>query len=633
MDWDRFFEGDYAGNLGDLVFDSDRSCWAWEVTSSSTFNYEPQWSERRLDRDCEVVDWLDARQRSPQVRAWPDWKLSVLVLERCSHTARVPVSVVGGSLQARPTSQTEERPDPGSDEHELDPPLSRERLRHIGLKDSTFERLFRRDELGLSTTFLHAVNLHRSFSAFHHPEGSSAEDLLFTARTSPSLPNDMALAVRHNAALGDTFVLLHGCSIEFRERLHGWLRAMRRRCAHPAVMIALFYELYYQELSENEVYLRITDETHRDMVTSHRFEMLTYRDGGVGAYRDRLREVTDLCDDLFTEEVEVAALRTWVGQLIRNMEIMGDKTRCKHPEQGSYMAEHSGMMMDRLRCLSDDIEVLQTKCTLDQQGIEILMTSMSSITALAMTDISYRIAVASKRDSAMMMIITVGTLTFLPATAIATIFAMPFLPWNVAASDGDSTPNALSTYLKVSLPLTVGTLSLVCLYWAKIDHPDTGLVVMIQLWIRSLFTISTPRLPNGGSSAIALSLRKPTANPPKATASGNSPSCQSSRPPSSQQGAVPALPPTTNAASSSPGATGPVMPTDSRPGSTPATHTSAQLAPSTTSTASMNAPAETASSKARSTPAPASPQKLVEMSLLKRIRGKLPQKSSKPGEV
>ena len=116
---------------------------------------------------------------------------------------------------------------------------------------------------------------------------------------------------------------------------------------------------------------------------------------------------------------------------------------------------------------------------------------MWNIVALAESEVGRQIAIAAKRDSSIMMGITVGTLTFLPATAIAvsqhkriktrgvdklicwkTIFAMPLLNWNAGPGQGVAT-NRFWIFLVVALPLTGLTLSLLFLWMGSIND-QTG---------------------------------------------------------------------------------------------------------------------------------------------------------------
>ncbi|KPI45898.1 uncharacterized protein AB675_841 [Cyphellophora attinorum] len=626
MDWDRFYEGDYKGNLNDLTFDSDRSARVWEVSSSAASNHEAVWQKpAELYGNSDVCKWLDDRGSSASTaRKWPEWNLTVLVIERCPPPAD-------------PNAQAQSAPGPDQHEQQTSPAVdvdksmqSREALRRFGLGQAAFERLF--SQLGLSKTFLHAVKHNQSYYARHHQEDQSvtAKDLSFTVRTTPSLLKDMALTLRHNTDSGETFVLLHGCSMEFEDNLRSWLRAMLRRCGHPLVMLVLFFEMYYKQLQKHEVEMRTSYEDHRE-------KMFKYKDSGIHHHNTRLAAVTDICDELFTEEVEVAALRSRVSQLIKSMEAVGDRKRYPTAEQGNYMVEHSNMMIDRLRSLSDDIEVLQTKCSLDKQALQTLMTSMSSIMALARSEISHNITVASKRDSAIMMSITVGTLTFLPATAIATIFAMPFLPWNVAASDGDTTPGVVRLYLKVSLPLTIGTLLLVGLYWAMIDYGDKGADMTVRPWIKELVTFNTQKPPTNRGSGSRGSSHTQTASPPKVAATSNSPSSQSNSTPPSQQSAMPASPHITIANANLPGTGPPAAPTTSGATSTASASAPDPIVPATP-TAPGYTPAKTASSHVAASPTGAAPAaastpQSIEMSFLKRVTRRLPQRSHKPGDV
>lgn len=111
------------------------------------------------------------------------------------------------------------------------------------------------------------------------------------------------------------------------------------------------------------------------------------------------------------------------------------------------------------------------------------------------SQINQQIAISAKRDSSIMMGITVGTLSFLPATAIAvssqamagkeksgfhwlmteldalqTIFALPMFDWNAGPNEHVTGPR-FKIFLAVALRLTAVTL---CLLFVWMSLSDTA---------------------------------------------------------------------------------------------------------------------------------------------------------------
>jgi Mg2+ and Co2+ transporter CorA len=84
-----------------------------------------------------------------------------------------------------------------------------------------------------------------------------------------------------------------------------------------------------------------------------------------------------------------------------------------------------------LPTLGTEIDILLVKATNVRQSVATLMTAMRNVIILHESILSQQISIASKRDSTVMIAIAVGTSLFLPLTAMASIFAMPFLPSNV----------------------------------------------------------------------------------------------------------------------------------------------------------------------------------------------------------
>lgn len=278
------------------------------------------------------------------------------------------------------------------------------------------------------------------------------------------------MTVRYNADAASTFVLLQGCLQEDLGQIHRYLHTMQRYGGHPLLMVALFMDMSHRQLRNCYNDLRSAYIVLFQTTFSRQHQELD-------EYNKGLQQASRLYESHLTEEAELTALRLRLTRFIESLEFVTNTSRALD-KQKDYMTYHGGRMMDRLQVLSSELEYLQTKCANQKEGLQLLISSMDSIVALSESKISRQISVASKRDSTIMMAIAVGTMLFLPLTAMASIFAMPFLPWNV--SQGDSVNgHPLLIYLTLSLPLTALTLTLLVAWiWAVDYEAETSRVTL-----------------------------------------------------------------------------------------------------------------------------------------------------------
>jgi hypothetical protein len=303
-------------------------------------------------------------------------------------------------------------------------------------------------------------------------------------RTSPIMLNDKALALRYDASTASTFVLIQGCVEKDLDTLYEWLRTMQRYGGHPLLMIALFFDMYHRELRDAYVQLRTSYLEHFLETFSQKFDKLV-------KYRKQLQAATNLYESHMTEEAEISALRMRLSKFMESVRFVAEYAK---PQEKQYMTYHSGRIIDRLQVMSDNLEYLQTKCANTKEGLQLLISSMGSMSALAESEISQQVSIASKRDSSIMMAIAVGTLTFLPATAMASIFAMPVLNWDAPPGEG-VTDHRFWIYLVVTIPITVVTLIFLFGWMNMVDYEADTSKTTIKKSVRNrLSSLIDPRL-------------------------------------------------------------------------------------------------------------------------------------------
>ncbi|ETN42734.1 uncharacterized protein HMPREF1541_01892 [Cyphellophora europaea CBS 101466] len=274
------------------------------------------------------------------------------------------------------------------------------------------------------------------------------------------------MTLRYDAEKASTAVLIQGCVAAERDELYKWLHTMQRFAGHPLLAIALFFEMYSRDLRETY------DNLHTKYL-EHFLETFSTDIDRLNKYRPHLKHATDMYDDQMTAQAEISAIQGRLARLIASIEYVTDKS--PPGPRGDYMQEYGGKIKDRLLAMSDDLDYLHTKCANTKEGLQLLISAVGSMSALAESEISqqlamtgHQVSIASKRDSTIMKAIAVGTLTFLPATAIASIFAMPVLDWDHPPGQGVA-GRQFGIYLAVSIPMTLVTLMFLFAWMNMVD--------------------------------------------------------------------------------------------------------------------------------------------------------------------
>jgi hypothetical protein len=267
------------------------------------------------------------------------------------------------------------------------------------------------------------------------------------------------MSLFHKAAPSVTFVLLQGCDTEDYEDLDLWLRLMKDSAGHPLLTVALFFELHYRRLRRiygdyNAKYIQHDDLTAEDDPLAN------------GHGESRVALIMELHEDLLELEAELVALRASLSKFMKSMDFVHSFAPTATI---LYITTHGGRMTDRLLSLGSEIDVQLVKTTNVRQSVATLMAAMWNVTTLRESKLSQQISIASKRDSTVMIAIAVGTSLFLPLTAMASIFAMPFLPWNVQPGNRVK-GHPLLIYLTLSLPLTAVTVVFLLTWIAVVDY-------------------------------------------------------------------------------------------------------------------------------------------------------------------
>ena len=233
------------------------------------------------------------------------------------------------------------------------------------------------------------------------------------------MPDDLALSLRSDSKRAATFVLLLGFTDADFKTLSSWLRLMKDDAGHPLLMIALFMDMHYRRLQR-------TYRDLRNQYVKHSFENFSHENVAevlqantkLDAFRARIQLVMALYEALMSLEAEMIAFGMRVSSLTESIKYIAKEVK-KDQYDLAYIHEVGSRFEDRLHQLLQDGEYLKVKTSMAKESTSSLISAMWNSVALNGSQISQQISVASKRDSSIMMGITVGTLTFLPGTAIA----------------------------------------------------------------------------------------------------------------------------------------------------------------------------------------------------------------------
>ena len=226
------------------------------------------------------------------------------------------------------------------------------------------------------------------------------------------------MSLRFEVDTESTFVLLQGCDDGDYRDLDVWLELMKDSAGHPLLMVALFFELHFRRLRDSY-------DSLKQRYVQHDEEALGEEETSSTLPRTRVGQAIDLHESLLDAESELIALRARLAKLMNSMSFVQDLAPLAMKQ---YLELHGGIMTDRLLVLGSEIDILHVKTTNVRESVSTLIAAMWNLVSLSESRLRRKISIASKRDSTIMMGIAVGTMLFLPLTAMASIVAMPFLP-------------------------------------------------------------------------------------------------------------------------------------------------------------------------------------------------------------
>lgn len=87
-----------------------------------------------------------------------------------------------------------------------------------------------------------------------------------------------------------------------------------------------------------------------------------------------------------------------------------------------------------------------------------IITQQDTQIGISIGEASRRLALTSKEDSLAMKTVAAVTITFLPGTFVAALFAMPLFRWDAPASNNGIVSRQFWIYWAVTMPLTAITL-------------------------------------------------------------------------------------------------------------------------------------------------------------------------------
>ncbi|KAB5566777.1 hypothetical protein GE09DRAFT_1284507 [Coniochaeta sp. 2T2.1] len=190
---------------------------------------------------------------------------------------------------------------------------------------------------------------------------------------------------------------------------------------------------------------------HRELVM---FEEVTAY-GGV--HREKLEKIIKMDNKVFKERHQLNTARKIMLFLL---------VETSHPLATEALVWND--VANVARCYLDVLDSLEQRLTVMEKRVANQLTTIFNLVAREDTKATIQLAEAAKRDSSSMKTLAVVTMAFLPATFLATVFAMPSL------STSPPTGPGLKVFLAIAIPTTVAIL----LLWAGVTQRQ----IIRDLW-------------------------------------------------------------------------------------------------------------------------------------------------------
>ncbi|PNP60642.1 hypothetical protein FNYG_14626 [Fusarium nygamai] len=285
---------------------------------------------------------------------------------------------------------------------------------------------------------------------------------------------NLALSLSYNPNTGTTQGFLLGCSDFQLMYIRQQLTQLASLASHPALIPTLI-SCYVCSLLENSVsdlwskLLKVEWESGQTGIQMH---------DALGRWpASENKDYTALTKDALGIAQLATTRQSSADTLIQSIDSVQECLKYVNsvapPQRKDAVNSASTAIEEQLRLATENAKELLSRSQFIKERTQTQITAIynliaqnDSLTNRGLAVDSHAMAVASRRDSSAMKAIGLLTMVFLPATFIATLFAMPIFQWN--AEPGTSVvSDRFWVYWAVTLPLTA-IVVLVWLAWLRL---------------------------------------------------------------------------------------------------------------------------------------------------------------------
>ncbi|EAQ87500.1 predicted protein [Chaetomium globosum CBS 148.51] len=349
----------------------------------------------------------------------------------------------------------------------------------LGIHSDTFSRMIQEFHIEPHVLYLIAHNIDGFFS-FSDKNGtpSQCDDscisyflhvrdrYMLTWSYSPQSAKTCAILIARPRSPGSSK------TTAFAEQIRKEIITYTKLLGHPLALAVICCSWIMDEIS-----LEITPELAAIADTESKTGFNPFEGGSVASskfFGDKRRESDDLgvLSGLMSSTSVVLALHkkncdfSWdLLQRMQRDELLSPGWRALILEGGwdeyerlsHAVSEVSSVLLAQCDAAAPYIALLRERANVQHSVISNLIAKQEYLATIELAKESRSIALATKNDSSSMKAIAFATLTFLPATFFAAVFALPLLDWD-GEGGGPVIRDKFWVYLAFSIPCTLGVM-------------------------------------------------------------------------------------------------------------------------------------------------------------------------------
>ncbi|KAH7348207.1 hypothetical protein BKA66DRAFT_477333 [Pyrenochaeta sp. MPI-SDFR-AT-0127] len=328
-----------------------------------------------------------------------------------------------------------------------------ETYRRIPFTEETFRQISK--VMDLPNDFFQALREGTSYSSrsVNSSDQNSQRTLRFVFKVGLHATGHHTIAITYKPSTKETVALvLEQTGLPDPSRLTELVKTNRYLWNQPMLVPAMTAKALSQLNREKIVEMHIMLNSIQQELPLHGSETLLWSDPSNINFNKLVTKIAYANTTLGVCIMRLHGLLLLLDVVRNNVEIIGK-------EDGQSLREEQSKLLELAENLGNYCSNLILKAEFDQKRATTYLDVLSTYMAQQVAVWNMTIAVASKRDSSAAASIALLTMLFLPATCIATLFAMPIFNWDAAQNESVFKPR-FHIYWKVAIPLTACVLIL-----------------------------------------------------------------------------------------------------------------------------------------------------------------------------